>query len=72
MEGKFVIERGVTGAFFGSKQEDDLSSSGKLVEKDNFLDLGPKLKTRTTNKTDPKENVEGKLLYQKQIELKYY
>ena len=60
LEGKVVIERGVTGAFFGSKQEDVLSSSGKSVEKNDFLDLGLKLKTKPTNKTESKEIVEGK------------
>ena len=60
LEGKVVIKRGVTGAFFGSNQEDVLSISGKSVEKKYFLDLGPRLKLRTTNKTDYKGSVEGK------------
>ena len=35
LEGKVVIKRGVTRAFFGSNQEDVLSSSGKLMENKN-------------------------------------
>ena len=44
LESKVVSKRGVAGPFFGSHQEDVLSSSAKSVEKKDFLDLDPKLK----------------------------
>ena len=60
LESKVVSKRGVPGAFFGSHQEDVLSISDKSVEKKDFLDLGPRLLSKTTNEAENKVSVEGK------------